>query len=430
MTKKLHFAWFGAPGTDYWNAPASSLYDWRRGDLYMDIARLCERAFMDMVLFADLPAIPNAYGGSNDYYVRHGEDIHLDPAPILAMMGGVTRHLGLGLTLSTSLYPPFLLARMMGTLDHITGGRTAWNVVTSASASAAQNYGQDDLPEHDERYNIADEFLDLVRKLWDSWAPDAMLQDRAARVFADPANVRPVNFEGKYFKSRGPLTMPPLPQRHPVIVMAGTSKRGQAFAVTNADMVIAHKNSVEDMRKYSTQLRAQLAAAGRDPASCRIFFSIKPVLGDTPEMAQEKWAQNYEKAPVESGLAYLSATLGLDMSPYDLDRPLPPDLPVQGIIGKLLQYTEAKAGMTLREIAKHEAMHETFPICGTPEQVADIIEATAEVGGADGFHFRTRVGDIAYLMEIATKLMPVLQRRGLARTSYAGPTLRENLFAF
>ncbi|MEA2774203.1 MAG: hypothetical protein QOD93_7165 [Acetobacteraceae bacterium] len=430
MTKTLHFAWFGAPGAHYWNLPSSATYDWRKGNLYMDIARLCEDAWMDMVLFADIPAIPTAYGGSNDHYVKHGFEVHLDPAPILAMMGGVTRHLGLGATLSTSLYPPFLLARMVGTLDHLTSGRTAWNVVTSASAAAAQNYGQDDLPEHDERYNIADEYLDLVRKLWDSWAPDAVLQDAGRNVFADSAKVKPVNFAGKYFKSRGPLTVPALPQRHPVIIMAGTSRRGQQFAVTNADMVIAHKNSVEDMRTYSTALRAQLLNAGRDPATCKVFFSIKPVMGDTLAMAQEKWAQNYEKAPPEAGLSYLSATMGLDMSPYDLDQPLPPDLPVQGMIGKLLQYTQAKKDMTLREIAKHEAMHETFPIVGTPDQVADIIEQTAAEGGADGFHFRTAVGDIDYLKEVTSKLMPILQKRGLARTSYAGTTLRENLFAF
>jgi FMN-dependent oxidoreductase (nitrilotriacetate monooxygenase family) len=430
MTKKLHFAWFGAPGAHYWNLPSAATYDWRQGQLYMDIARLCEDAFMDMVLFADLPAVPTAFGGSNDLYVKHGNEVHLDPAPILAMMGGVTRHLGLGATLSTSLYPPFLLARLIGTLDHLTAGRTAWNVVTSASAAAAQNYGQDDLPEHDERYDIADEYLALVRKLWESWAPDAVVQDRARDIFADPAKVRPVNFAGKYFKSRGPLTMPALPQGHPVIVMAGTSRRGQQFAVTNADMVIAHKNSVEDMRTYSVALRKQLADAGRDPASCKVFFSIKPVMGDTMDEAQEKWARNYDKAPAEAGLGYLSATLGLDMSPYDLDKPLPPDLPVKGMIGKLLQYTQAKKDMTLREIAKHEAMHETFPIVGTPETVADIIEATAAEGGADGFHFRVKVGDIDYLKEVSAKLMPILRKRGIARSAYAGTTLKENLFAF
>jgi FMN-dependent oxidoreductase (nitrilotriacetate monooxygenase family) len=430
MPKMLHFAWFGAPGAHYWNLPSAATYDWSQGALYRDIARLCEANFLDMVLFADIPAVPFAYGGSNDHYVRHGFEVHLDPAPILALMGGVTRHLGLGATLSTSLYPPFLLARMLGTLDHLTAGRTAWNVVTSASSAAAQNYGQDDLPEHDERYDIADEYLDLVRRLWESWAPDAVLQDRQRNVFADPAKVKPVHYSGKYFRSRGPLTVPALPQRHPVIIMAGTSPRGQQFAVTNADMVIAHKNSVEDMRSYSAALRRQLIAAGREPGSCKIFFSIRPVMGETPDAAQEKWARAYQEAPPEAGLSYLSATMGLDISPYDLDKPLPPDLPVQGMIGKLLQYTQAKKDMTLREIAKHEAMHQTIPMVGTPEQVADMIEHAAVEGGADGFHFRVPVGDIDYLREIGATLLPILRRRGLARTGYAGRTLRENLFAF
>lgn len=397
----------------------------------MDVARLCERAFMDMVLFGDIAAIPATYRNSNDHYVKYGLDTHMDPVPVLAMMGGVTRHIGLGATLSTSLYPPFLLARMMGTLDHLTAGRTAWNVVTSTSASAAQNFGQDDLPAHDERYNIADEFLDLTRKLWESWAPDAVVEDREQGIFADPAKVKPVHFVGKYFKCRGPLNVPALPQRHPVIIMAGTSGRGQQFAVTNADMVIAHKNTVADMRTYSTQLRNQLEAAGRDPASCKVFFSIKPVMGDTADMAQAKWAVNYENADFEGGLSYLSGSLGIDLATFDVDKPLPPDLPVQGAISKLLQHTQGTKGKTIREIAKHEGMHETFPICGTPEQVADIIEQAAVEGGADGFHFRVpKVGDFQYLTEVVTKLMPVLQKRGLARTSYAGSTLRDNLFAF
>jgi alkanesulfonate monooxygenase SsuD/methylene tetrahydromethanopterin reductase-like flavin-dependent oxidoreductase (luciferase family) len=220
------------------------------------------------------------------------------------------------------------------------------------------------------------------------------------------------------------------PQGRPVIIMAGTSPRGQRFAVANADMVIAHKNSVADMRTYSEQLRRALAEAGRDPASCKIFFSIKPVMGDTPALAQERWDRNYQSADVEAGLADLSSTLGYDMSKFDLDKPLPPDLPVQAIAGKLLQYTQSERALTLREIAKHEAMHETFPICGTPEHVADVLEHAAQVGGADGFHFRGAFGDLAYLTEVTTKLMPVLQRRGLARKEYSGQTLRNHLFEF
>jgi FMN-dependent oxidoreductase (nitrilotriacetate monooxygenase family) len=351
------------------------------------------------------------------------------------MMGAVTKNIGLGATLSTSLYPPFLLARLMGTLDHLTAGRAAWNLVTSVHTSAAQNYGQDDLPPHDERYNIADEYIDLVRKLWDSWEPDAIVQDRETGVFADPSKVNPVNFAGKYFKSRGPLNVPSSPQRHPVIIQAGTSGRGQEFSSANADMVIAHKNTLADMKTYVAQFRGALEKAGRDPSSCKIFFSIKPVMGETEQMAKEMWDRNYQNSSVEKGLSYLSGTMNVDFSKFDLDKPLPPDLPVSGMIGKLLQHTQANKTLTLREIAKHEGMSETYPICGTPEHCADVIEHTAKESGADGFHFRPAgpggaVGDIYYLMEVATKLMPILQRRGLARTSYSGRTLKENLLAF
>jgi alkanesulfonate monooxygenase SsuD/methylene tetrahydromethanopterin reductase-like flavin-dependent oxidoreductase (luciferase family) len=226
------------------------------------------------------------------------------------------------------------------------------------------------------------------------------------------------------------LNVVPSPQGRPVVIMAGTSPRGLRFAVGNADMVIAHKNSIEDMRTYTTALRAMLADAGRDPSSCKVFFSIKPVMGDTPAMAAARWEQNLAKTSVEEGLADLSSTLGHDLSTFDLDKPIPPDLPVQALRGKLLQYTGSDAPKNLREAARHEAMFETFPICGTPEQVADVIEEAAEIGGADGFHFRAKFGDIAYLTEITTRLVPILQRRGLARSSYSGTTLREHLFEF
>jgi len=428
--KKIHLAWFGSAAPNVWNKPAGTIYDWRKPDIWQDVARLCERAKFDMVLFADTLSVPKMYGGNHDWNVRNGFMIAQDPLPLLTLMGAATTRLGVASTLSSTFYPPFLLARLLATLDHLTSGRIGWNVVTTSSADAAANFGLEKIIPHDERYDMADEYLELCRRLWDSWEPDAVVLDRAAGVFADPRKVHEVNFVGQYYRSRGPLNVVSSPQRHPVIIMAGTSPRGQAFAVKNADMVIAHKNSVADMRLYATQLRAQLEAAGRDPASCKIFFSLKPVMGETPDQAQENWSRNYEKASVEAGLSYLSSTLGIDMAPFDLDKPLPPDLPVQGIVGKLLQYTQAKKDMPLREIAKHEAMHETFPICGTPAQVADVIEQTAAETGADGFHFRAKVGDYGYLTQIATGLMPILQARGLARTGYAGATLRENLFAF
>jgi FMN-dependent oxidoreductase (nitrilotriacetate monooxygenase family) len=353
-----------------------------------------------------------------------------DPLPIITLMAGATSRLGVASTLSSTFYPPFLLARLLATLDHLTSGRVGWNVVTTSSQDAAANFGLETIIPHDERYDMADEYLELCRQLWDSWEPDAVILDRKNGVFADPAKVHEINFKGRYYRSRGPLNVVSSPQRHPVIIMAGTSPRGQSFAVKNADMVIAHKNTIADMRKYSDSVRQQLIAAGRDPKSIRIFFSIKPVMGRTEADAKAKWDYNYAHADLHQGLADLSTTLGFDMTKFDLDKPLPDDLPVQAIRGKLLQIQGMGRPVTLREIAQREAMKETFEICGSYQQVADIIEQTAREADADGFHFRAGMQDYDYLVEIAMNLVPLLQARGLVRSEYTGSTLREHLFEF
>ena len=424
---KIHLAWFGTAGPSSWKASSNSLYDWRKADIYLDIARLCERAKFDMILFADTLSISTMFKGSPAPFIERGTKICHDPVPTLAMMAAVTERIGLATTISTTFYPPFSLARMLGTLDHLTSGRIGWNVVTSANRQAAQNYGLEDLPEHDERYDMADEYLALCRKLWDSWEPDSLIMDRENGRFADASKVHAVNHVGKYYRSVGPLNVVSSPQRYPVTIMAGASPRGQKFAIDNAVMLIVHKNSMEEMKKYSRSIREQLKNAGRDPKSCKIFCSIKPIFGDTQELAKERWEQNQANSDIEIGLAQLSTTMGHDMSQFDLDKPIPADLQTGAIRGKLTQYRVSEKALTLREMALHESMHETFPIYGTPEHIADVIEETAREADIDGFHFRGLVQDYEYLFEIATKLVPVLQRRGLVRTEYEGTTLRDHL---
>lgn len=428
MKKKFHLAWFGSVGPSGWQGPSANLYDWRKPEIYQDVAKLCERAKFDMVLYADTLAVPSLFRNSLDYYVKNGFMVHHDPVPTIAMMAAVTSRIGLATTMSSTFYPPFLLARLVGTLDHLSGGRFGWNVVTTATKEAAQNFGMEDLPDHDVRYDMADEFLEICRRLWDSWAPDAVVQDRQKGIFAEPSKVRAINFKGKFYSSKGPLNVVSSPQKHPVIIMAGTSPRGQKFAIQNAEMVIAHKNTIEDMRTYSANIRKQLQAAGRAPDSIKVFFSIKPVLGDTEQQAKDNWERHLQEADEEHGLADLSTTLGHDMSRFPLDEPLPADMLVRAIKGKVLQY-EGRP-VTLREIGKHEAAKETIPIYGTPEQVADILEQASVEGGGDGFHFRASSQDINYLLEVTTKLVPILQRRGLVRTEYTGRTLRDHLFEF
>jgi len=430
MPKMFHLAWFGNSGPVNWSDPIGGLYDYRRPEIYQEVARLCERAKFDLVIFADSLAVPKSLGGSRDWYVKRGIQIPQDPVPILAMMAAVTSKIGLAATLSTTFYPPFLLARLLGTLDHMSNGRIAWNVVTSASKDAARNFGYDELLDHDERYDRADEYMDLCRALWDSWEPDAVKMDRGSGVFADPAKVHEVNFKGRYYKSAGPLNVTSSPQRYPVISVAGTSPRGTRFAARHGDMAIGHKNSAADMRFYVDNLRQRAAEEGRDPASIKVFFSIKPVLGDSEAEAKERWAKNYEEADIEEGLAILSNYLGVDLSEYELDQPLPRDMKINGIVGSMQRYLSMPPGSTLRDWAKEEAMHETLPICGTPEHVADVLEQTVIDTGCDGFHVRAGIANYPYLLEFATKLVPVLQRRGLTRRDYSGTTLKENLAAF
>jgi FMN-dependent oxidoreductase (nitrilotriacetate monooxygenase family) len=427
MAKKLHLALFGATGPENWLSDSAALYDWRKPDLVRDVARLAERAKLDLMLFADGLAMPTRYRNTLQYAAETGTGVGPDSLLVVTALSAVTSHIGLGATTSTTFTPPVVAARQYSSLDHLSGGRAAWNVVTSTDTGAARLCGVP-FPDHDVRYDMADEHLRICRGLWDSWAPDAVVEDRENRIFADYTKIRPVDFEGKYYRCHGPLSVTSSPQRRPIIIMAGTSPRGLKFAVDNADMVISHKNTVKDMATYSRQLRTQLEAAGRDPYSCKIFFAIRPWLGATEAEAKEKMERNKARVRMEDGLAYLSMNLGMDLSEADLDAPLNPDMAVNAMIGKLLQYTQALGGMTIREIGLHEAQRETFPMWGTPEQIADRIEEVAAESDADGFHFRYTMQDFNYVVDITTKLIPLLQARGLFRKEYKGCTLREHLF--
>jgi FMN-dependent oxidoreductase (nitrilotriacetate monooxygenase family) len=429
MTKKFHLAWFGNTNPVEWRKPSGALGDWRRPQPYQEIARLCERAKFDLILLADNMAVPSTYGGSRDWYLKTGSGIDFDTIPVVTMMAAATETIGIASTLSTTFYPPFILARLLATLDHMTAGRIGWNVVTTSSRDAALNFGINPL-EHDERYDRADEYMELCRALWDSWEPDALVMNKQTGWLADPAKVHEVNFDGKYFRSHGILPVSSSPQHYPAILMAGSSPRGQRFAGRHADMAIAHKVTVEDMRRYVQAVRRETEAQGRDPASVKVFFSIKPVMGDTEAEAKALWDRNLENANIEDGLAVISNYLGVDMSRFPVDEPLPDDLKINGIVGSLQRYRSMGPSATLRDWARREAIRETYPICGTPEQVADVLEFTVRETDCDGFHFRATTLDYPYLLEVATKLVPVLQQRDLVRREYTGQTLRHHLSEF
>lgn len=424
MAKPLHLALFGSAGPqeNWWD---NTLYDWRDPQLDRDIAQLAERAKIDMMFFADQLAIPEQFANSYEYGVKVAA-LAMDPLLTLANMAAVTKHIGLMATVTT-FEQPYVVARQLATLDFLSGGRAGWNVVTTADAAAGKNFGVE-LPPHDQRYEIADEHIGLCQALWSSWDRDALVEDREKRIFADYKKVHRIDFEGKFFKSRGPFNHPPMPQGQPLINVAGSSPRGIEFTAQHGDMAIAHKSSVEHMKKYADDVRAAMVKAGRDPNAVKVFFSIRPWLGNSEADAKQRMNDNAANANIEDGVARLSYLLGVDLSKFDWDEPLPADLKVNAMVGKLLQHTTGGESMTIREIGRLEAAREDMPICGSYSQVAEYLGWLAEETGADGYHFRYATKDYRYVVQLTTGLIPELRKRGLFRSEYSGSTFRENLF--
>src|SRR6185503_12222390 len=277
MPKRLHLGWFMNFTPDEWNKPfAAGGQPWT-GGFYIDMARAMERACFDYIMLEDTLMISEAYGESSKAYLRHAIMCPKhDPAPIAALLGASTKHLGIVATMSTMAYPPFMLARLCSTLDNICQGRFGWNIVTSGENLAAQNFGMDELPPRQQRYDMADEFVDLVCQLWDSWDKDAVVLDRETDTYADYRKVRPINFKGKFYKCRGPLNCAPSPQGRPAFVQAGGSPRGRQFAAETADSIIAPSAGVAGLKAYRDDVRARAAAAGRNPDDIKVLFVVAP----------------------------------------------------------------------------------------------------------------------------------------------------------
>ncbi|MBM9467364.1 NtaA/DmoA family FMN-dependent monooxygenase [Nakamurella leprariae] len=431
---RFHLAWFLNFSSPAWNGTftGSDGATWTDGRVHVEMARSLERGGFDYLMLEDSSMVSDGYEGSSRVDLKYGlyAPKH-DPMPLIPLMADATRHIGIVGTASTTFYPPYLLARRMSTLDHLTGGRVGWNIVTSSEDRAAQNFGMDTLFEHDHRYDRADEYVDLVTRLWESWEPDAVVKDAATGTFVDHTKVHTVDFDGKFFASRGPLnTMPPI-QGRPVICQAGGSPRGRQFAATHADTLLASAYGVEKMKAYRDDIRARRADLGGDPDSVKVMFIVSPVLGETMQEAQEKAdamaADSADK--VEAALGHLSALTENDFSTFDLDAPVP-TVTTNGHRSTLADFLSLGEGntRTLREIANAWTIN-SLPLVGTPDHVAGLMgEAMQEVGG-DGFLI-TGKPNRRYISEIADGLCPELRRRGLIRDGYEHRTFRENLMAF
>lgn len=430
-TSQMHLAAFitagpGRPGGWRWPDSQSG---WLDAGYYQQIARELERGLFDLAFFADILAVPDRYQASYDSQLRYGAlgSLRLDPLLVLSLMAGVTRHLGLAATRSTSHYQPFDLARGFATLDHLSAGRAAWNVVTSFQDAEARNFSRDVQIPRDKRYDRADEFLEVVHQLWDSWDDDALVLDRAAPLFADPAKVRYVDHAGEWFKVRGPLNVPRPPQGYPVVVQAGASDRGRDFAARWADVIFVSHDSFDSARAFYTEMKARVVRHGRRPEALKILPAATPLVGETAALAQEKSRALRDLVEPVAGLSTLAYHLDVDLGEYSLDAALP-QIDVPGVKGHYDEVREAteRDRLTLRDLGKRYGSRYEGDFVGTAEQVADGLERWFRGGACDGFMISAPYQPGGF-EDFVRQVVPVLQRRGLFRTAYPGPTLRHSL---
>lgn len=436
--KRFHLGWFTYFGQNAWNDPLGSAPEPWTGDLHLDLARAMERACFDYLLIEDTLSIPSVFKGSRETYLKHGIMVpKQDPVPLAAILGAATRNLGLVITLSTLAYKPYMLARLISTMDHMTRGRFGWNIVTTAENAAAQNLGFSELPPRQLRYDMADEYVELVEKLLATWEPDAVVRDHAGDTYADASKVHDLNFEGRWYSSRGPLQTVRCPQGRPAFIQAGGSPRGRLFAASHADSIIASTTGIAGMKGYRDDVRRLAASQGRDPDGIKVLSLITPVVAETRAQAREQYERMVSSpGHTERALALFSSFTDIDFSQFDLDAPLPA-LTTNAEQGALDKFCQTRPGeppseKTLRQLVRESGTTGALDLVGTPDDVADMMgDAMAQVGG-DGFLIATPFHRLTrgYIDSITDGLVPALQRRGLTRTAYTTGTLRETLREF
>lgn len=414
-----------------WRHPASTS-DFMSPEYYQRIARTLEDGLFDMAFFDDRLAMPDIYGNDHRETVAHGvRAVKMDPTPILMAMASATSRLGLGATYSTTYYEPFHVARLFATLDLMTKGRVAWNVVTSLNDSEAENFGREEHLEHDLRYDRADEFMEVVMGHWDTWEDDALIIDKENDHFADPDKVHRLDHKGRYFNSRGPLPVPRSSQGSPVLLQAGQSGRGMAFASRWADLVFAAYPNFDTGRKLYAQLKAALAEAGRDPGSVKIAPAVKVVVGETEAQAKDRFELIASLAKPIDSLALLCEVLNVDFSTRPYEEPFTDEelasVSWHSLRDRVIQKS-GKRNPSVRDFVEHSGrgtINEGPAFVGTARQVADEMEAW--FGGAcDGFVIQALSTPGTY-EDVVRMVVPELQRRGLYRKSYPGTTLRDTL---
>ena len=404
-----------------WRHPESRVEDLGDISYHEELAQLAERGKFDAVFFADGHSVRDPAGAGTWF---------LEPITALSAMARATTHIGLVTTVSSTFYTPFHAARMLASLDHISGGRAGWNVVTSMFDAEARNHGMDVIPAREERYARAEEFVDTALALWDSWDADALTLDRAG-AYADPTKVHAIDHDGKHFRVDGPLTVPRSPQGRPVLFQAGASGPGRDLAAAYAEAIYAVAYDLVAAQSYYLDVKTRIRRAGRDSAAVGIMPGLVTYIGSTMDEARRKKAELDELLPTEQSLAMLSTFTGQDCAAWELDAPVPPLPPAaeftgpQGRYETILRIVE-KDAPTVRELLGTLAAgggHATM--IGTPESIAD--EMQSWIGrGADGFNLMCpRYPDS--LTDFVDQVVPILQQRSLFRADYTSSTLRGHL---
>ena len=414
-----------------WTHPRDRADTYNRFDYWVGLAQLLERGKFDALFLADVLGIYDVYGGGPDMALEQAIQVPVnDPLMVVPAMAYATKHLGFGVTCSLSYEHPYPFARRMSTLDHLTQGRIGWNIVTGYLNSAAKGMGQTTLPDHDTRYAIAEDYLDVVYKLWEgSWEDDAVLRDRAARRFADPGKIHRIHHDGPYFQMDAIHLCEPSPQRTPLLYQAGASTRGRAFAARHAECVFINGPSKQIIAPIVADIRARAAACGRNPAEILIFTMMTVITGRTTQAARDKLAEYRSYVSEEGALALMSGWTGLDFAK------LAPDDIVQ--YGDHNAMTSALEGFTIsdptrkwtvREIARHAAIGGRGPVVvGSPAEIADEMQAWVAETGIDGFNLAYAVTPETF-SDFVDLVVPELQRRGAYKTEYETGTLREKLY--
>jgi FMN-dependent oxidoreductase (nitrilotriacetate monooxygenase family) len=413
-----------------WTHPRDRSGEYNTIRYWQDLARAAERGLFDGIFLADIVGLYDVYRGSGAPSLLNAVQVPVnDPTLVVPVMAAVTEHLAFGVTANLTYEPPYLFARRMSTLDHLTNGRVGWNIVTGYLDSAARGMGLTSQIGHDDRYDAADEYLEVVYRLWEeSWADDAVARDRTAGIYARPERVRPIRHEGRHFRLDAIHLSEPSRQRTPVLYQAGASSRGRDFAAAHAECVFLAGPTLDHARRTVADTRSRAAARGRDPGDLLFFLSRAVVVGRTRAEAEEKFAEYRRYASYEGALAHFSASVGIDFAGRDPDEPLRHEK-TDAIASMLESVTiDSSETWTLRKIFGPRGLgSRNPPLIGSAEEIADALIAIVDETDIDGFNL-SRVVTPEGLEDFIDLVVPILQERGAFKREYAPGTYREKLF--